>query len=354
MIKEVIEVLSSGVGIFSLAIILIGLFICKIIKDYKRARKGENEINFQKSDKYQKIYEEISKRELYKLRKKDVIIVAVFTTIITIATIAILIIELKKDSVTRADLCWAFAPLGVGVILMCFINKRGYNKKFVQEFIETTNGSMKVVNYIDCNDDYAKSQFLKIDGKEIRTPYVSHLSTDDYKIENEMYIEGNINMYSIKLFPCLELKERIGENFNYLNGSNEHWITFFEGIFVTIETDLKVPRIIMANSASPKNNLSDENIFMVAKLQIQNEFKIYTEDKEAAMEFLTPEILNVIAEFEEESKIKIDITFDKKIYIRFHTYPIFKVNLLNKNEDKISVHKYYIITKFIEELLENI
>ncbi len=70
MIKEVIEVLSSGVGIFLLAIILIGLFICKIIKDYKRARKGENEINFQKSDKYQKIYEEISKRELYKLRKK--------------------------------------------------------------------------------------------------------------------------------------------------------------------------------------------------------------------------------------------------------------------------------------------
>ena len=97
MIKEVIEVLSSGVGIFLLAIILIGLFICKIIKDYKRARKGENEINFQKSDKYQKIYEEISKRELYKLRKKDAIIVAVFTTIITIATIAILIIELKKD-----------------------------------------------------------------------------------------------------------------------------------------------------------------------------------------------------------------------------------------------------------------
>ena len=57
MIKGVIEVLSSGVGIFLLAIILIGLFICKIIKDYKRARKGENEINFQKSDKYQKIYE---------------------------------------------------------------------------------------------------------------------------------------------------------------------------------------------------------------------------------------------------------------------------------------------------------
>ena len=68
----------------------------------------------------------------------------------------------------------------------------------------------------------------------------------------------------------------------------------------------------MANSASPKNNLSDENIFMVAKLQIQNEFKIYTEDKEAAMEFLTPELLSVIAKFERENNVKIDITFDKK------------------------------------------
>ena len=110
----------------------------------------------------------------------------------------------------------------------------------------------------------------------------------------------------------------------------------------------------MANSAATENNLPDENIFMTTKSQIQNEFKIYADDKEAARDFLTPEILNVIAKFEEENKTKMDITFDKKIYIRFHTYPIFNVNLLNKNEDKISVHKYYIITKFIEELLENI
>lgn len=348
MIKEVIDVLSSGVGIFLLAIIVIGLFIYKTTKDYKRAKKEENEINFQESDKYQKKYEEISKKELYKLRKKDAIIIVVLLTIIAIASMAILIIELKKDNVAERKLYLAFVPLVVGMVVLYFIDKRAYNKKFVQELIERTNGSMKVVNYIDCYDDYAKSQFLKIDGKEIRSPYISH---DDYKMENEMYIEGNINMYMIKLLPNLQLKERIGEKYN--NGDSS-WTTFFEGIFVTIETDLKVPRIIMANSAATENNLPDENIFMTTKSQIQNEFKIYADDKEAARDFLTPEILNVIAKFEEENKTKMDITFDKKIYIRFHTYPIFNVNLLNKNEDKISVHKYYIITKFIEELLENI
>ena len=83
-------------------------------------------------------------------------------------------------------------------------------------------------------------------------------------------------------------------------------------------------------------------------------FDVYTDDEEKARNFLSDEILEFIAEFRMKYKIGFEIIFKDKIYIQFFTKNIFDIKDMLLDEDNVSAAQYYVITKFIKELVEKL
>ena len=343
-------IIGIGIGL------LLGIIIYKILKENKRKAEKEEERDFSSSEEYQKIFEEVANEgKLYKHMKNFFIkaLIIIFLVVVTIIFIAVF--EPIDNTKINQLLMWGTLLIGIILVFMIGGNDINANNRVVKSFLERVSGDIRLGSECQIQEEYLKAQFIKIDGAESRKPRNPH----GYVIAGLCPLDENIRSYRVKIY---------GSVMAYWNRYTRRpsigvlWDLdkeiFWKGMLVTIETNLKMLPIIIANNEATNNHLPAENIFDISGLETKSRFDIYTEDKESAKEFSTPELLSVIAKFEKENNVKIDITFDKKIYIRF--YDIF-FNLLNfdafgssKYKYKEAVHNYYIVTKFIEELLENI
>lgn len=351
-------IIGIGIGL------LLGIIIYKILKENKRKAEKEEERDFSSSEEYQKIFEEVANEEkLYKHMKNFIIKTLIILSLMVAIMIFVAVFEPIDNTKINQLLIWGTLLIGIILVFMIGGNDINANNRVVKSFLERVSGDIRLGSECQSQEEYLKAQFIKIDGEESRKPRNSLINPYGYVIEGVCSLDENIRNYRVRIYGNVKAYYYIHNRYNrHILPNNGSLLelnkkTFWKGMLVTIETNLKMLPIIIANNEATNNHLPAENIFDISGLETKSRFDIYTEDKESAKEFLTPELLSVIAKFEKENNVKIDITFDKKIYIRF--YDIF-FNLLNfdafgssKYKYKEAVHNYYIITKFIEELLEN-
>lgn len=347
-------IIGIGIGL------LLGIIIYKILKENKRKVEKEEERDFSSSEEYQKIFEEVANEEkLYKHMKNFIIKALIIISLVVVTIIFIAVFEPIDNTKINQLLMWGTLLIGIILVFMIGGNDINANIRVAKSFLERVSGDIRLGSGWQSQEEYLKAQFIKIDGVESRKPRNTLINPYGYEIASMGSLDENIRNYRVRIYGNVKAywyKYSRNPSIGVLWDLDKE--IFWKGMLVTIETNLKMLPIIIANNEATNSHLPAENIFDISGLETKSRFDIYTEDKESAKEFLTPKLLSVIAKFERENNVKIDITFDKKIYIRF--YDIF-FNLLNfdafgssKYKYKEAVHNYYIVTKFIEELLENI
>ena len=154
--------------------------------------------------------------------------------------------------------------------------------------------------------------------KYISNDGISTNEYDEFKPEpysmfiSEDIIQGKINNIGIKIGEVLTESER------YDKDGETQEIKVFEGLFAII----KVPKLYEADIYIRKQFQQD-----LEKMKIEMDssefnklFWTYSSDKNKAFEVLTSDIMELIIDLREKSKIEFDISIENNhIYIRFHT-----------------------------------
>lgn len=126
-------------------------------------------------------------------------------------------------------------------------------------------------------------------------------------------------------------------------------VPVFSGSFVVIDKNINNNMKIYFHGT--KNNYNLKEYLKTNNIKFNKYFDIYAEEE--ANKFLTTDFLNFIADYREKYDIKFEIAFKDKIYIKFYTEDMFNYRYMRKNEtDIVSVPQFYVITKFIRELVK--
>ena len=126
---------------------------------------------------------------------------------------------------------------------------------------------------------------------------------------------------------------------------------FFNGNFVIIDKTRNYN--IKIHSVNNENYYGKSHI-TIDNLEFNKYFKVTAENEEDIQQYLTPSLIQFIADFREKYGIDFEIIFKDKIYIRFFTGDMFEPKMFGKIVDEYSVYKFYVITKFAKELVEKL
>lgn len=126
-------------------------------------------------------------------------------------------------------------------------------------------------------------------------------------------------------------------------------IDVFSGAFVTIDMKKKFHYIKIIQKKA--DIFKKEGLIKIEYDDFNKKFEVYS-DEPNIKQFLTQDILKFILEFNEKYKIDFEIIFyNQRVYIRFFTDNMWETNLFGNTIDKMSIYKYYVITKFIKEFV---
>lgn len=298
---------------------------------------------------YENIYNEIDLAKLKKARNLlRFLYFGVCVGIISLLVLIIVSLMNEKAFYTRDGLTLIIS-LGIvfiiGIFMSAFIPSRKekykslYKKEIIEKFINTTSE-------FKYNEPFGKSVY------EYEKEYMSSKfdSKDFNKFELEDYICGNIKEDCLlEMFDLYTYYYR-----TYIrNGRRQESETeAFRGCFVILDIKKEFPNIKILNN---KINIFDKNNLLdVNNKKFRNKFEIHTDNKDIAENFLTPQLIEFIIDFKEKYKIDFEIVFKNKIYIRFFTRDMFEPRIFGNLIDKLSIYKYYVITKFAKELVEKL
>lgn len=84
-------------------------------------------------------------------------------------------------------------------------------------------------------------------------------------------------------------------------------------------------------------------------------FDIYADNKIIAMQILTSDVMALMIDFIEQSKIKYELTIkENQMYIRFHTGGMFEPGMFKKGLDYDRLKRYYDILEFVFKVTREI
>ena len=187
--------------------------------------------------------------------------------------------------------------------------------------------------------DYIKSGLNKEEYNDIEVDdsISGYINNDNFMEMSDVYVTKYINHERKKKkifkgsFVSIEYKNKYADNFKIIDKTE-------------IEDQEIIDKDIIGQDIMVENKNKFDNFFSV-------EFEIYKEPSK----LLTEDVKQFVADFREKYKIRFDISVkENKIYIRFFTGDMWKASLLKEPIDKISIYKYYVITKFAEELVEKL
>ena len=167
-----------------------------------------------------------------------------------------------------------------------------------------------------------------------------------WTLEAEDHIYGNISKDAyIEMFDVVSYTRRS------VKGGGGHQI-LFNGNFVILNLD---KLSLEASIRLKKVDYCDKNKLVISSnVLFDKYFKIYAKNKEKAERYLKQDLIEFIADFREKYQIDFEIIFKEKIYIRFYTDNMFKPQMKEKIQDEHSVYQFYVITKFVKELVEKL
>lgn len=284
---------------------------------------------------FNEIYEEIYKQnyeELEKLRKDR----AKKTAILTAVTLIGIIILMKfaiNNMGTHIFFPW-FIILGVIlVVIISATNKGNYTKIFKQKVIEP------FVKNIDNNLNYNSSQGIA------STLYRKGEFESFDRYSSEDGISGILDgKYQVRM------GEVHTEEVTRDSKGRTHTYTLFHGIFGFIECskDIKTELKIQSDKGILGNIFKGKTKVEMDSSEFEKYFDINAENKIIAMQILTSDVMQMMIEFREQSKIKYEITIkENQIYIRFHTGEVFEPKMFTNSLDYEMLKRYYDIIEFI-------
>ena len=131
----------------------------------------------------------------------------------------------------------------------------------------------------------------------------------------------------------------------------KHNTELFKGIFMILDVgkNYEESRIL-----KNKINLFDKKELIDTDNELFNKyFEIHAYDKDN-VNYLTPVLIEFIANFRERYKINFEIVFKDKVYIRFYKKDMFEPKMFGKIEDEYSVYQFFVMTKFAKEFAEKL
>lgn len=276
---------------------------------------------------YEKIYSEKNEKlELLRKQKASKILTVIIVTII----IAILGI------ITLSGLAFVFLFIFfiVDIIIIFNISKKyNYTGIFKKEVIET---------------------FIKECDSNLKFYPERGISSSIYR---EGEFEGYDNYYSEDLIEGI-LDEKYAVMMSEVRTEDESTdsdgdtttTTLFHGIFGQVNTAKSIPGYIKIHSDKGffGKVFSGKNKLEMDSSEFEKHFDVFATEKIVAMQILTSDIMEMLIEFKEKSKIKYEITLKgEKMYIRFHTGGVFEPKLFGQSLDFNMLKKYYDIIEFI-------
>jgi len=284
---------------------------------------------------FDEIYEEIYKQnheDLEKLRKDR----AKKTAILTAVALIGIIIIMKVATETMGSMIllpWVLIITLMIVIIISAINKGKYTKIFKQKVIEP------LVKNIDEQLNYNQSEGIS------STLYRQGEFESFDRYSSEDGIEGVLdNKYQVRM------GEVHTQEVTRDSEGRTHTYTLFHGVFGNIECakNIKTKLKIRSDGGILGNIFKGKTKIEMDSTEFEKYFDINAENKITAMQILTSDVMQMMIEFREQSKIKYELTIkENQIYIRFHTGEVFEPKMFTHSLDYDMLKKYYDIIDFI-------
>ncbi len=276
---------------------------------------------------YEKLYaEKNEKLELLRKQKASKMLMVIIVTII-VAIIGI---------VTLSSFGFAVVFLACVIAIITTVrisNKYNYTGAFKKEVIET------FIKECDSNLNFYPER--GISSNIYRQGEFE--SYDNYYSED--LIEGILDeRYKV------EMSEVRTEDESTDSDGDTTTTTVFHGIFGRVECAKQIPGFIKIHSDKGLlgNLFGKKNKIEMDSSEFEKHFDVYTLNPIMTMQILTSDIMEMLIEFKEKSKIKYEITLKgANMYIRFHTGGVFEPKLFGQSLDFDTLKKYYDIIEFI-------
>ena len=140
-------------------------------------------------------------------------------------------------------------------------------------------------------------------------------------------------------------------------GKSRAVVKIFEGMFVEMRTKKNVGATIkILSNRNKKHSKIDVLSNKCFKLEMESKafekyFNVYTDNRIVAMQILTSEIQEMLTEFRETFGIDVEIVIDNnRMYLRFHTGPMFEASLFGTSVREKDLILYYGVLKMITTL----
>jgi len=276
---------------------------------------------------YEKLYaEKNEKLELLRKQKASkMLIVIIITIVVSIIGVVTL------SSFGFAIVFFAFI---IAIIATVGISKKyNYTGTFKKEVIET------FIKECDSNLNFYPERGI---------------SSNVYR---QGEFEGYDNYYSEDLIEGIldekykvEMSEVRTEDESTDSDGDTTTTTVFHGIFGQVDCAKQIPGFIKIHSDKGflGKVFGKKNKIEMDSSEFEKHFDVYSLDSIMTMQILTSDIMEMLIEFKERSKIEYEITLkDKQMYIRFHTGGVFEPKLFGQSLDFDILKKYYDIIEFI-------
>ncbi len=207
---------------------------------------------------------------------------------------------------------------------------RQYKEYIINELIKNFEDN---VNYMPLQgmptNVYREAEFERFD----------RYSSDDYM---ELTLKNKCNAQMAEVHTEYKSTDKDGHT---------HYYTLFRGIFAKIDTPKPFNQTFYLrkdamfgrraiNPASPKIKLDSP--------EFEKYFDVYGSNKIVAVQLLTADIMQMLVEFRNYTKIRYDLSIkDNKLYLRFFTGMMFETpSLMTAAFDKNTLYKYYKLLDF--------
>ena len=229
-----------------------------------------------------------------------------------------------------------FAALFIFALINLGSSRKTYNKIFKKEILP------KLLRNIDENLNYEPSKGLP------KEAYVqSGLSIKFNQFGSEDHISGFISETAL-----LEMSEIDARMIEKDDKGNAYIADQFNGILAvaTLRKNAQTNVKIVKNSFW---KLSRQANIRIASVQFEKYFDVYADDKVAAMQIFTTDVIEEIMAFVEELKIHLQLSIKgNKLYITFKTGEMYEGGITKNTKELLS--RYYVITDFIVNLIKRI
>ncbi len=291
---------------------------------------------------FEEIYAEIletSKKELEKTRKKF-LLKPIFCVILAIVTffLGIYFLDETQDLsqqmlVIMCETIFPWVFMALAVIFYLSPGKK-YKELYKHQIIE---------KFIACYDSNLHYNYTKGIKKEI---YDEGLF-ETYNIYNtDDLIEGKLKQYPVSIAEVLTKSAPEDEGYP---------ITCFHGMVCVSELNCPFNgsiRVRLDQKLWKKVYENKKEKLEMDSSEFEEYFDVFAEDKIQAMQVLTSDVMEVILQFVQETKIKFDFTINRnRLLIRFQTGEIFEPNLRKSLVNTKMLKKAYDIINFSFEMI---